>query len=118
MNICLRGRGASGIRVRAFNHKIYYVVLVKNILNLKGNQNRIIGSKGNFSGRVDFCILVELHREGSAINGATCLVYFLSTVKYLLSFTSMNEFQLNTYCFWNSLSIYIFNRPGVAGAVL
>ena len=65
----------------AFSHKIYYVAIFKEILNLEGHQNRITGSKvmaillygwilpidGVASGRVCACSLrsrlVSLHNH-------------------------------------------------------
>ena len=47
-------------------------MVIQTFLNPEGHQNRIIGSKVTvILLKGGFCQLVELHREGSAINGAT-----------------------------------------------
>ena len=46
----------------AFSHKIDYVTIFEEILNLEGHQNCITGSKVT----AVLPILVELHRKGSA----------------------------------------------------
>ena len=47
------------------------VIVIKTFLNPQGHQNRVIGLKVNqILLKGEFCPMVELHREGSAINGA------------------------------------------------
>ena len=55
-------------RSKGFRPKIDYVTKVDEILNLKGILNHMIGSK--VTSTFKFCLLVELHWEGSALNKA------------------------------------------------
>ena len=45
MKISLRRRHAKTVEDGVFSHKIYYVTILKEILNVKGHPNRITGSK-------------------------------------------------------------------------
>ena len=56
----------------AFSHKIDYVTISLEIINPEGHPNCINGSRVTVILLMDgFCLLGELHREGSANNGAT-----------------------------------------------
>ena len=68
MNIYLRRRHALMLEDGAFSHKIDYVTICWEILNIKGHTNRIIGL------RVTYILLngwILPIGGGSAINGAT-----------------------------------------------
>ena len=52
---------------RGFSHKIDYVLIFLEILNIKGHLNHFIGSKvTEILVNGGFYLVVELHREGSA----------------------------------------------------
>ena len=63
MKIILRCRHALIVEDGAFSHKVYYVTIFREILNLEGHPNRITGSKVTailVNGWI--CLLVELQR--------------------------------------------------------
>ena len=63
MKISLRRRHALIVEDGAFSHKVYYVTIFWEILNLEGHPNRITGSKVTailVNGWI--CLLVELQR--------------------------------------------------------
>ena len=67
MKIPLRRRHAQTVKNGASSHKTNHFGIFSEILNPEEHQNRFIGSKVTailLMGR--FCLLVELHREGSA----------------------------------------------------
>ena len=68
MKISLRRRHALMVEDGAFSHKIYYITIFKETLNLKGDQNHITGI---FAGWVVFAYLWSFISEGSA--SADCL---------------------------------------------
>ena len=63
MKIILRRRHALIVEDGAFSHKVYYVSIFKEILNLEGHPNRITGLKVTailVNGWI--CLLVDLQR--------------------------------------------------------
>ena len=63
----LRRRHAQTVRDRTSSYKIDYFIVIKNFLNPEGHQNPISGSKVTaILLKGGFCLLGELHREGSA----------------------------------------------------
>ena len=60
-------RHSQTVRDHTSSYKIYYVIVIKNFLNPKGHQNPISRSKVMvILLKGGFCLLVELHLEGSA----------------------------------------------------
>ena len=67
VKISLRRRHALTVGVGTFSHRIDYITIFNEILNLKGHPNRNTGSKvTSLLLKGGCCPLVELHREGSA----------------------------------------------------
>ena len=78
-----------GLRVRASNHKIGYVKQVWKILNLKGNQNLINGSKVT-------AILLEglILPVGGVVSGRVCACSLRRRLVYPNSLASVNRVDL------------------------
>ena len=66
--MALRRRHAQTVRYCAFSHKIDYVTIFKDILNLEGHY--WFKSYGDFSEWVDFAYWWSFSGGGSVINGA------------------------------------------------
>ena len=77
----LRRRHAQMVRDSSSRYNIDYVIVIYNFLNPKRHQNHITGSKvmAILVGR--FCLLVELHWEGSA-SAACAAGLFLKPFPY------------------------------------
>ena len=59
--------GTPYLRDSSPSYKIDYVIVFKTFLNLEGHQNRIIRLKNTAILQMgEFCLLVDLHWEGSA----------------------------------------------------
>ena len=88
----------------AYSHKIDYVKFLKEILNLEGHPNRIIGQKVMailLNG--GFFPLVELYREGSAPAACSRLVLTDTRMCYYILSVSV------AYRFWYFF-VYPFHR--------
>ena len=73
----LRRGQAQIVKDSSSSYKIHYITVIKNFLNPEGQPNCITGSKVRpFYWRGGICLLVELHREGSA--PAACAAGLLS----------------------------------------
>ena len=60
-------RHAQTVRVSSSSYNIDYVIVIKSFLHLEGHKNPIGGLKVmSILLKSGFCLLVELHREGSA----------------------------------------------------
>ena len=74
----LQLRHAQTVRDSSSSYKIDYVIVIKNFLNLKGH--RFTGSKVTaILVRGRFCLLMELHREGSAPAACAAGLFYIES---------------------------------------
>ena len=77
VKISVQRRHAQTVQNGASSHKTNYINIFSDILNLEGHQNRWIGSKVTAILRNGgFCLLVELHREGSVPAACAAGLFF------------------------------------------
>ena len=102
-------------------------MVIKTFLNPEGHHNRIIVSKATvILLRSGFCLLVELYREGSAINGATpsSFFYYPALKRHLNLLTCADsgtnefvfqKFKTNVYLFIYVYSFLLFSEEEEEG---
>ena len=110
----LQRQPAQTVRNGAFSHKINYIDIYSEILNLDGHPNRCIGSKVMaICWMGGFCLLVELHREGSASVACTaCLFLSKQCINMcLLTMVALSYWQEAMVARWHLLDVERAVKP-------